>query len=161
MDYESTIRRINEIDEQLTQLPPGNVVYKTIRGKKQPYLQWSENGKPKSQYIKTANREETIAKAALRKKLTAERKELKAAIPENAVTLSRAAYHTNVIFGEKLYAQADQVSVFEKRDCVPYELAEALIERFLCLCRSIVLPVVVNSRPPGSRLHQRQAMISG
>ena len=45
MDYEAVVRRIREIEGQLSLLPPGNVVYKTIKGNKQPYLQWGENGK--------------------------------------------------------------------------------------------------------------------
>ena len=127
MNYEATIRRISEIEEQLAQLPPGYVVYKNIRGKKQPYLQWSENGKPKSQYIKVEGREETIAKALLRKELTAELKELKASLPEQPSSVEPPAYNTNVVYGEKLNAQIRQVIDYEKRDC--YEL----LKKFLSL----------------------------
>lgn len=126
MYYESTIRRIKEIEEQLAMLPPGNLVYKNIRGKKQPYLQWYEDGKPKSQYIKVDHREETIAKALQRKELTAELKELKASIPVQKAILS-PSYHTNVMYGEKLNAQVRQVADYEKRDC--YQL----LQRFLSL----------------------------
>ena len=40
--------RIAELEQQLSTLPVGTLVYKTIVGKKQPYLQWTENGKSKS-----------------------------------------------------------------------------------------------------------------
>ena len=116
MDYESTIRRIREIEEQLTQLPPGSLVYKNIRDKKQPYLQWYEDGKPKSQYIKVDHREETIAKAMRKKELTAELKALKSSLPSQPETII-PAYRTNVMYGVKLNAQIQQVADYKKRDC--------------------------------------------
>lgn len=126
MDYESIIRRIKEIEEQLTQLPPGSLVYKNIRGKKQPYLQWYEDGKPKSRYIKVDHREETIAKAMEKKKLMAELKELKSSLPAQPATIA-PAYRTNVMYGEKLCAQVQQVIDYEKRDCYQQ------VQRFLSL----------------------------
>lgn len=125
MEYEAVIGRIKEIEEQLAQIPPGYVVYKTIRGKKQPYLQWYENGKSVSKYIKIANREETIRQAALRKELTAELKELKASLPGANAPSAIPSYRTNVVYGEKLKAQIAQVRGFEKRDCY------RLLDRFL------------------------------
>lgn len=116
MDFTTAQRRIKEIEEQLADLPPGYVVYKTIRGKKQPYLQWVENGKQKTRYIKVTGREETIAKATLRKELAAKLKELKASvrdIPEPADPV----YRTNVVYGDRLDALTEVVSGFEKRDC--------------------------------------------
>ena len=126
MDYESIIRRIREIEEQLTQLPPGNLVYKSIRGKKQPYLQWYEDGKPKSQYIKVDHREETIEKAMQKKKLITELKELKSSLPAQPIIIS-PVYRTNVIYGEKLSAQIQQIVDYEKRDCYQQ------VQRFLDL----------------------------
>ncbi len=121
MTDESVIRRISEIEEQLAQLPPGAVVYKTIRGKKQPYLQWHEDGKQISQYIKESARNETLEKAALRKKLTEELKQLKASVPAvRNISPVRPEYRTNVITGEKLSAQAAQVEGLEKRDCYQF-----------------------------------------
>lgn len=127
MTYEKTLRRISEIEEQLAQLPPGYVVYKNIRGKKQPYLQWSENGKPRSQYIKIEGREETIAKAQLRKELATELKKLKASVPEPSVSIDLPAFRTNVVYGKKLDAQIRQVIDYEKRDCY------GSLKRFLSL----------------------------
>ena len=37
--------RIRYIKEWISQLPSGNITYKTIKGKKYPYYQWTENGK--------------------------------------------------------------------------------------------------------------------
>ena len=59
-------QRIIELEEQIASLPQGNVTYKKINGKEQPYLQWTENGKSKSKYIKVAERETVISQVALR-----------------------------------------------------------------------------------------------
>ena len=44
--------RIRYIQEQISQLPKGNITYKSIRGKKYAYLQWTENGKQRSRRAK-------------------------------------------------------------------------------------------------------------
>ena len=44
--------RIKEIDERLAYLPKGTLTYKTINGKKQPYIQRTVEGKSVSYYIK-------------------------------------------------------------------------------------------------------------
>ena len=80
MDSEATFLRIKKIEEQLARLPVGTVVYKTINGKKQPYLQWRENGRTVSKYIRIHDREKTLADAELRKKLSDELKQLKSSV---------------------------------------------------------------------------------
>ena len=40
--------RIEELESLIAKLPQGNITYKTIHGKKQPYLQRTEKGKTKS-----------------------------------------------------------------------------------------------------------------
>ena len=44
------LERIQELENQISKLPQGSITYKTIHGKKQPYLQWTENGKTRSKY---------------------------------------------------------------------------------------------------------------
>ena len=39
MDYDMLQKRISELEEEISMLPQGKVTYKTINGKKQPYLQ--------------------------------------------------------------------------------------------------------------------------
>ena len=56
---------INEIDK----LPKETLVYKTINGKQQPYLQWSEGGKTKSRYVKLSERPEILKQFRLKEKL--------------------------------------------------------------------------------------------
>ena len=51
---------LKEIIKELEQLPRETLVFKNIKGKKQPYLQWSENGKTKSRYVKKDEREDLL-----------------------------------------------------------------------------------------------------
>ncbi len=44
--------RMKEIEEELARLPIGYISKKRIGGKDRFYLQWTENGKLKSRYIK-------------------------------------------------------------------------------------------------------------
>ena len=69
--------RIQELENLISKLPQGSITYKTIHGKKQPYLQWTENGKTKSRYIKIAERDAVIEQVSLRKSLQEELKNLK------------------------------------------------------------------------------------
>lgn len=46
--------RIRYMKEWIAQLPKGNITYKSIRGKKYAYLQWTENGKQRSRRVKDA-----------------------------------------------------------------------------------------------------------
>lgn len=43
--------RIQQLENQISKLPQGSITYKTIHGKKQPYLQWTENGKTRTSII--------------------------------------------------------------------------------------------------------------
>lgn len=58
-----------DIKEELKHLPKGNLTYKTINGKEQPYLQWAENGKCHSVYVKMDEREQVMIDLDKRKSL--------------------------------------------------------------------------------------------
>ena len=105
--------RIKEIEKQLTTLPAGRLTYKNIKGKKQPYLQWSENGKEITKYVKVAEREKVLEQVALRDSLIAELQELKEKYPNESTT---STYYTSVIFGESLRSSATSVTKYNKRD---------------------------------------------
>lgn len=45
------LERIQELENLISKLPQGSITYKTIHGKKQPYLQWTENGKTRTSII--------------------------------------------------------------------------------------------------------------
>ncbi len=72
-----TAERIRQIEEELATLPTGYISKKNIGGKERFYLQWMENGKLKSKYIKASEFEEISAQVERRKRLQAELKELK------------------------------------------------------------------------------------
>ena len=105
--------RIKEIEKQLATLPAGKLTYKNIKGKLQPYLQWTENGKEITKYVKVAERETVLNQIALRDSLLAELQELKEKYPGES---KPSAYHTNAIFGEALKDTAASVAKYNKRD---------------------------------------------
>lgn len=109
--------RIAELERQIAQLPVGSVVYKTINGKKQPYLQWKENRKTKSQYLKAEVKDDIIAKVALRKELSEELRRLKSARIAVRGQVGEAAYLTRVVTGGELDNMIQAVQGFKRRDC--------------------------------------------
>ena len=111
------IRRIAELEEMIAALPQGNVTYKKIKGKEQPYLQWTEKGKSKSKYVKVAERETVISQVALRRKLQEELKVLKAQTAVSTVKSQKVSFETNVVTGSDLYSMTDGVRTWKKRDC--------------------------------------------
>ena len=109
-------KRIGDIEAQLKTLPVGSVVHKTINGKPQPYLQWSEDGHTKSQYLKKADREDKLAKVTLRKNLMAELKTLKAELASMPEKQPLSEYRCHVVQGKELRYMVDSVRNLQKRD---------------------------------------------
>ncbi len=68
--------RIEEIDRRLEELPKGTLTYKTINGKKQPYVQRTIGGKSVSYYVKMSEREQILMKFVERDRLHEERRHL-------------------------------------------------------------------------------------
>lgn len=121
MNYEEINQRIHELERQIAMLPTGTLVYKTIMGKKQPYLQWTENGKSKSKYVKTHERDVIIVQVELRKKIVSELRELKRLLPyeQRISSLSPVPFKTNVTTGAGLSNMTQSVRNLQKRDCFP------------------------------------------
>ena len=65
----TTAERIRQIEDELAGLPKGYISKKTIHGKERFYLQWMENGKLKSRYIKAAEYDAVKAQVERRKHL--------------------------------------------------------------------------------------------
>ena len=59
--------RIREIEKRLEQLPKGTLTYKTINGRKQPYVQRSLDGRSVSFYVKMSECEQVYKEAVKRK----------------------------------------------------------------------------------------------
>ncbi|MCQ2508492.1 MAG: ATP-binding protein [Dorea sp.] len=68
--------RIDQINAELELLPKESLTFKTIKGKKQPYLQWTEDGKTKSKYLKLEEREYVFSLIDKKEKLKEEKRRL-------------------------------------------------------------------------------------
>ena len=67
-------QRIEEIDRQLEELPKGTLTYKTIKGRKQPYIQRTIDGKSVSYYVRLSEREQIMIELEERSQLHKEKK---------------------------------------------------------------------------------------
>lgn len=119
MNQAEITSHIRELEQQIATLPIGTLVYKTIMGKKQPYLQWTENGKSKSKYIKVDEREMILSQVKLRRKLISELRELKrfSAYKQSISGYSSIGFKTNVTIGNGLKNIVKSVTGLQKRDC--------------------------------------------
>ena len=109
--------RIQALEEELSSLPVGSYVVKVIKGREQPYLQWSENGKSKSRYIKKDEREEIMKQLERRSAVQEELKRLKKELAALPSANGLPSYHTHVVTGAGLDAMVQSVSGLQKRDC--------------------------------------------
>lgn len=116
MSRTEVLQRISEIEQELETLPRGRLVYKKIKNKEQPYLQWTEGGKTISQYIKLDVREETMAGIERRNRLTEELKSLKAGLA-NTEIITPYIFKTNITEGEDLERLIAGVKNLRKRNC--------------------------------------------
>lgn len=72
-----TREKIKQIEKELEALPVGYISRKIISGKERFYLQWMENGKLKSKYIKASELDTITEQVEKRKRLQSELKTLK------------------------------------------------------------------------------------
>ena len=108
-------KRILELENELAILPQGSINIKKINGKEQPYLQWTENGKSKSKYIKKNEREQILAGVERRKQLQEELRELKKL--EVVDTPVPTKFETFVVISNRLIAMTKGVRNWKERDC--------------------------------------------
>lgn len=108
-------KRINELEHEIAMLPQGSINIKIINGKEQPYLQWTENKKSKSKYIKKNEREQIFAGVERRKQLQEELRTLK---NHSIIAMPKPSYfETSVVTGERLLAMTKGIQNWQKRDC--------------------------------------------
>ncbi len=111
-------KRIKELEREIAVLPQGTINIKKINGKQQPYLQWTENGKSKSKYIKVKDREQIFAGVERRKQLQEELRELKELCSEEPVQMvEETKFETSVVTGQRLLAMTKGVKKWQERDC--------------------------------------------
>ena len=108
-------KRILELENEINSLPQGSINIKKINGKEQPYLQWTENGKSKSKYIKVKEREQVFAGVERRKNLQNELRELKKLDRMDIPMLTK--FEISVITGNRLFFMAEAVRNWQERDC--------------------------------------------
>ena len=109
------IVRSRYIKEQISRLPQGNITYKTINGKRYPYLQWTENGKQKSRIVKPDELEGLTEQIAQRKSLEKKLKESREILETSAAPESEF-YFSLVKRGEELKKFAAPVTKYRKRE---------------------------------------------
>ncbi len=85
------------LEERIAKFPKGSICYKRIKGKKWPYLQWTEGGKSKSVYIKKEELAAVEAQVKERKELQRQVKALKSELPSNEKYIPSTAFRTNVV----------------------------------------------------------------
>ena len=108
-------KRIKKLENEIAILPQGSINIKKINGKEQPYLQWTENGKSKSKYIKKNEREQILSGVEYRKQLQEELRELKKLDIVNAPAPTK--FETSVVIGNRLIAMTKGVRNWKERDC--------------------------------------------
>lgn len=110
---ESTEKRLAEILDEISKLPVGNITHKTIRGKSRMYLQWREDGKSRSKYIKAEEEVDIAAAVERRKMLETEYRNLK-----NGGSAEKEPFLTNVKTKDELTAGCRSVEKFGQRECM-------------------------------------------
>ncbi len=105
---------VRQIEERIAALPAGYISKKNINGKTRYYLQWKENGKVKSRYLREEEAEEILAKIEERRQLQKRLKELKMKFP--TVKENVRKFETKVRVGNELAEMAAGVEGFEKRE---------------------------------------------
>jgi len=144
-------KRIIELEEEISNLPQGSINIKKINGKEQPYLQWTENGKSKSRYIKKEEREQIFADIERRKQLQENLRELKKS--EIAVMPKRTKFETNVVVGERLLAMTKGVQNWKERDCFK------LVQKYLNSDETDRVCLIFGLRRTGKTTMLRQAVL--
>lgn len=110
------LARIRYMKEWIAQLPKGNITYKSIRGKKYAYLQWTENGKQRSRRVKDDELQELSEKIEKRKVLE---KKLKEAPEATAMpdVMKEEFFFSEVKCGQELLDFVRPIREYKKREC--------------------------------------------
>ncbi|WP_035776600.1 AAA family ATPase [Butyrivibrio sp. VCB2001] len=117
---------LQSVIDEIESLPKGRITYKTIRGKRRMYRQWSEDGIKKSVYVKMD--EEEAVKAQIERRLELEKYLRLGRYTEAVLHASgseKPQYDMRVITGSALSDMYGSVQKFGKRECF------GLLERYL------------------------------
>ena len=108
--------KIEYFKEYISQLPSGNITYKTINGKRYPYYQWTdkETGKQRNRVVKPDELEELSYKIFIRKDLE---KRIKAAGEKRYESKEEVEFFSYVLRGKELKEFAQPTVQWKKREC--------------------------------------------
>ena len=157
MEYRSA--DVETIKKQILSLPKGSITYKNIRGSRRMYLQWYEDGKKVSRYIK---KDEEVSTRELVEKI--KRLENELALTGKTVSLSNDGnysetaiikkYETNVVSGMELRKMCTATDKYGRRDCYRY------LEAFLNKVQDGKVCIVYGLRRTGKTFMIRQAILT-
>ncbi|MBR6404099.1 MAG: hypothetical protein IKS48_12000 [Eubacterium sp.] len=108
---------LKDVMKELESMPKETLVFKVIKGKKQPYLQWSENGKTKSKYVKQSDREQVFKRFERKNELKTIYNDLVDKLLEDYhgeyyVSDVEKPYGVNYNVSEQLISQKDSVGIY-------------------------------------------------
>lgn len=128
-EYTQLINKRLEYMKRLQELPNGYISQKKIGDKKYNYLQFRNNGKIKSIYIKSDKLEETVKLLNLRKeaKLSLPKIEKRINDIENTVKVLDTALFRRLIF-LKVSIGMDDICLDYKKECISFSDAMTSIE---------------------------------
>ena len=108
--------KIEYFKEYISQLPSGNITYKTINGKRYPYYQWTdkETGKQRNRVVKPDELEELSFKISARKDLE---KRIKAVGEKPYESKEEVEFFSYVLRGKELKEFAQPTVQWKKREC--------------------------------------------
>lgn len=110
--------QIRAMREWISQLPPGNITYKTINGKRYAYYQWTENGKQRGRRVQDDELPELQEKINQRKALQAKLKEAEASPVFSAAATQDEYFFAQVKRGAELIPFVESVRKLKKRECI-------------------------------------------
>jgi hypothetical protein len=108
--------RVRYIEEQISKLPKGNITYRTIKGKKYAYLQWTEGGKQRNRRVQDDELPVLIEQIKERKSLESKLKDASQTI-SSAVISQKESWFSEVKTGQDLLDFTEPVRSLKKREC--------------------------------------------
>lgn len=122
MDGEKMLKKVEELEQKIAELPVGYISKKKIHGKVRFYHQWTEDGKVRSKYLREGEREPLEEQILKRRKLQAQLKEMKAKLPKLKQKIPKMkqemrSFECNVMIDRELLALSQDVDGWGKRDC--------------------------------------------
>ncbi|MCD8201987.1 MAG: AAA family ATPase [Clostridia bacterium] len=112
-----TVKRIEEIEAELSLLPHWSIIKRNVNGKDYYYTRIKEDGRAKDIYLGPDVDEQELALVARRKELEKELKRLKIEQIKSKSMNPGEAFRTDVLYGGKLRAVVDECAGLKRRDC--------------------------------------------